>query len=101
MKPSICLIISVFTYLISFSQTRFASNNTQSFPEVIQAVLHDFPHNFSDIRGELILAQGEIENYASRVELPGSELCLITRYHSLEDTTASWQAKMFRNEDFT
>ena len=71
-----------------------------SFPAAIDAVLGDFPFNLRHITGELVLAQGEFENYASMVEVPDAENCIVTRYHSAEDTTASWQAKMFRSDDY-
>lgn len=71
-----------------------------SFPAAINAILKDFPYNLRNITGELVLAQGEFENYASIVELPGAENCIVTRYHSADDTTASWQAKMFSGDDF-
>ena len=70
------------------------------FAAVIDAVLKDFPDNLRHISGDLVLAQGEFENYASVVVLPGSAECTITRWHSVDDTTASWQAKMFVSEDF-
>lgn len=71
-----------------------------SFPAAIDAILGDFPFNLRHITGELVLAQGEFENYASMVEVPEAENCIVTRYHSAEDTTASWQAKMFRSDDY-
>ena len=71
-----------------------------SFAGAIDAVLKDLPYNLRNITGELVLAQGEFENYASIVELPGAEHCVVTRWHSADDTTASWQAKMFSGEDF-
>jgi hypothetical protein len=71
-----------------------------AFPGAIEAVLHDFPNNLRHITGELLLAQGEIDTYASTVEPPGAESCAITRYHSHSDSTASWQAKMYSGEDF-
>jgi hypothetical protein len=71
-----------------------------NFSAAIESVLHDFPSNLRHITGDLVLAEGEIENYSCTVELPGAEHCVITRYHSVSDTTASWQAKMYSNEDF-
>jgi hypothetical protein len=71
------------------------------FAAVIDAVLKDFPDNLRHISGDLVLAQGEFENYASVIVLPGSAECTITRWHSVDDTTASWQAKMFVSDDFT
>ena len=74
---------------------------SQSFHGVIDSVLRDFPNSLRHITGDLVLAQGEFENYASTVELPGAESCTITRWHSIEDTTASWQARMYKGEDFS
>ena len=37
-----------------------------SFPAVIDIVLRDFPNNLHNITGELILAQGETDNYAGK-----------------------------------
>ena len=34
------------------------------------------------------------------LELPESEHCVITRWHSTQDTTVSWQAAMFTTDDF-
>lgn len=72
----------------------------QDFATVIDAILKDFPDHLRHISGDLVLAQGEFENYASVVVLPGSAECTITRWHSVEDSTASWQAKMFAGDDF-
>lgn len=70
------------------------------FADAIDAVLRDLPNNFRFITGELILAEGEVDRYASLVAVPEAENCVVTRYHSLEDTSASWQAKMFSGGDF-
>jgi hypothetical protein len=70
------------------------------FPSAIDSVLRDFPYNLRHITGEVVLAQGEFENYASLVVVPEAQNCIVTRYHSADDTTASWQAKMFSSDDF-
>jgi len=70
-----------------------------AFPSAIDSVLRDFPYSFRHITGEMVLAQGEFENYASLVVVPESLSCVVTRYHSADDTTASWQARMFSSDD--
>jgi hypothetical protein len=92
---------ALLTALVAFLSSR-AQNApvTPSFPQVIDLVLRDFPNNLTHITGELMLAQGETENYASTVALPESEGCVITHYHSTEDTSVSWQAKMLLTDDF-
>jgi hypothetical protein len=91
MKPIVTLTMAVVAAVPVHSQ---------SFHGVIDSVLRDFPFNLRHITGDLELAQGEFENYASTVQLPGAEHCIITRWHSDEDTTASWQAQMATSEDF-
>jgi hypothetical protein len=70
------------------------------FPVAIDTILRDFRFNLRHIAGELVLAQGEFENYASLIQVPDAENCIVTRYHSTEDTTASWQARMFSGGEY-
>ncbi len=77
MKPSpqtltkTFFIVTSFLFTCSFTSAQKAANTpaSRSFPEVIDAVLRDFPNNLQHITGDLVLAQGEIENYASTVSL--------------------------------
>ncbi len=109
MKTYITLFVAVIGFFPALAQTlprrsddlrNPESSDKEIFSMAIEAVLHDFPSNLRHITGELVLAEGEIENYACTVELPGAEHCVITRYHSASDTTASWQAKMYTSDDF-
>lgn len=100
MKPICFLLIALMASSFSFSQTSISLRKPTSFTGAIEAVLSDFPNNLRTISGEKIMSQGEVENYASLVVIPGAEDCMITRYHSIEDSTASWQARMLRTEDF-
>ncbi|HEV9037518.1 MAG TPA: hypothetical protein VGQ51_12880, partial [Puia sp.] len=77
-----------------------AQTSVSPFVTAIDSILRDFPNNLRHITGDLVMAQGEFENYASMVQLPGSADCIITRWHSTGDTTASWQAKMYSGGDF-
>jgi hypothetical protein len=100
MNKILNLCIATMATVSGMAQPQLNEPKSLSFARAMESVLHDYPANFWNISGELVLQQGEIENYASLVLLPGADECSITRYHSVEDTTASWQAKMFRNEDF-
>ena len=95
------LLVALFAMHASsaFTQTNFFSKPV-SFSHSLQSVLEDYPNNFHNVSGELILEQGETEQYESKVQLPGSETCVIGRYHSVVDTTASFQAVMFRSEEY-
>ncbi len=100
MKQIMFACVALITATGALAQNSFTSRREEPFSKVMEAVLHDFPNNYRNISGDLVLDQAEIENYASLVQLPGASECMVTRYHSVEDTTASWQAKMFHNEDY-
>jgi hypothetical protein len=95
------MIVVLFTALVhpAFTQTSIFSKPV-SFSKSLQSVLEDYPNNFHNISGDVLLEQGEAEQYESKVQIPGSEACIIGRYHSVIDTTASFQAIMFRSEEF-
>jgi len=89
---------AVFTHPV-FAQTSILSKPV-SFSKSLQSVLEDYPNNFYNISGDVLMEQGEAEQYESKVQLPGSETCIIGRYHSVIDTTASFHAVMFRSEEY-
>lgn len=95
MKTSITLLLALTSFCVVRAQAPVSP-----FVNAIDSILRDFPQNLRHITGELVLAQGEFENYSSTVQLPGSADCIITRWHSTGDTTASWQAKMYNGDDF-
>ena len=78
----------------------YAPTRVVELPVLIDAVLQDFPNNLRHISGELVMAEGEFENYASLLTVSEAEGCMVTRWHSRRDTTASWQAKMFTSDDY-
>jgi hypothetical protein len=98
MKPMTLLFLAMLASFAAMTQTDAKTDSF--FIKAIDSVLLDFPNNLRNISGEAILSQGEVDHFASRVFLPGAETCIITRYHSTEDTTASWQARMYHHEDF-
>jgi hypothetical protein len=103
MKSALLLPILTIAFFPSWAQTDHAVVKLPAvpgLPGVIEAVLHDFPENLRHLTGELLTAQGETENYSSIVMPPGAESCTITRFFSTGDTTATWQARMYSNEDF-
>ena len=93
-------ILAIFSVaLFAFCPVR-AQTPASPFVSAIDSVLRDFPDNLRHITGDVVLVQGEFENYVSTVQLPGSADCIITRWHSTGDTTASWQARMYSGGDF-
>jgi len=113
MKPVLTLTVAVLACSSLFAQHSLTHDDSAvlaeavypptrvaDFPTVIDAVLQDFPNNLRHISGELVMAQGEFENYASVLTPPDAQECIVTRWHSRRDTTASWQARMFTSDDY-
>jgi hypothetical protein len=100
LKKITIFAVAVLATLSSFAQVNTASPAAAPFSKAMETVLHDYTGNFRNISGDLVAKEIETESYASLVKLPGAGECMVTRYHSLEDKTASWQAKMMHSEDF-
>src|ERR1700722_14464868 len=105
MKPVMTLIMAVVVHSICFAQAggpvaggpaggspdaggpvaaKGAPPAPLEFPVAIDAILQDFRFNLRHITGELLLAQGEFENYPSLIAVPDAENCIVTKYHSTE-----------------
>lgn len=97
--PCLFFIASLLSFG-AFAQLRSITPLKTAFSQSVSAILRDFPDNLRNVSGELVLSQGEIDNYECKVKIPGAEDCSVTRYHSEEDTTASWQARMYHHENF-
>jgi hypothetical protein len=113
MKPLLTLTVAVVASSSCLAQVRADSTAARAdsvlqpipvrvvpFVDAIDAVLGDLPNNLRYVTGALMLAEGETDSYVSLVAVPGAKNCVVMRYHSVEDTMASWQAKMFSGGDF-
>lgn len=95
------LMVAIMAMLCSYSQFHLLSNKTDpGFSKAIETVLGDFPYNYKHITGDTAAAEADLTQFHSTVQLPGAYTCLVAHYHSALDTSASWQAFMFRDEGF-
>src|SRR5690349_24699085 len=96
MKRKVQVLFFMLPVIIAQAQVKTTEKTPNTgFLRAVEIVLADFPYNYNHITGDLVLSQGEFEQYASTVSLPGSLSCLVGRYHSELDSTASWQAVMY------
>ena len=70
------------------------------FIDSLTRIVIDFSTNFYRVQGEELAPQEGMEVYQSKVGLPGATHCVIYRFHSQLDTTASWQAVMYEGENY-
>jgi hypothetical protein len=101
MKQKMITLLVFIASLSTQAQLKlFDKKDPSTFHKAVQVIISDFPYNYKHITGELVDKQGDFEQYASTVRLPGAQSCVIGYYHSSLDTTASWQALMLSTEEF-
>jgi hypothetical protein len=93
-------ILLIFTTTISFGQFFKAVLPSPEFTGALEKIVLDFRDDYKSIQGQIIDVEGEMETYQSTVSLPGTEACKILRFHSAQDTTATWQAVVYSGDDY-
>ncbi len=91
--------IALFLLLASFrlsAQDVFANQTTSA----LEKVLRDFPNQFKNIKGALIIQNPQAIDYESNIRIPGSLSCIVTRHNSGKKEVVSWKADLFEFEEF-
>ena len=101
MKKIVFLIVLFLAARLS-SQAQFYKSLLPSngFSDSLTKIVKDFKNNFHLIQGKEIKPQPEMNVYLSTTTLPGALHCSISRFHSVIDTTASWQAIVYDGENY-
>lgn len=87
---------------IQFSQAQLLNKilPASPFSDSLSKVVENFQQNYNGIQGIALPPDEDRDIFASTVGLPGASSCVIFRFHSKQDTTASWQALLYEGEDF-
>lgn len=101
MQKLLSLAAAVFL-LASAGQAQFykkimPGNNISS---AVASITENFQNNYYRIQGEELTPDEGREIYRSTVAVPGASQAVIYRFHSKEDTTASFQAILYEGESF-
>jgi hypothetical protein len=96
---TLAVLFTLFTSN-TYSQLLGSFFTPAGFSDSLSKVIVDFKNNFSRIQGDELPKQGGIDTYESLVTLPGSIQNYIYRSHSTIDTTASWQAIMYKGDSY-
>lgn len=101
MKKTVTLLL-LFLCIIHFAQAQFYKSilPSEAFSDSLSVIVQDFKNNFSGIEGRQLPSQGEMDVFRSKVGIPGALHCSIFRFHSLQDTTASWQAILYEGDSY-
>lgn len=73
---------------------------SSEFSNALEKIVLDFRVNFSSILGNSLTEQTDADTYESIAKLPGARECVIYKYHSKADTTASWQGIMYKGDNY-
>ncbi len=101
MQKSISLAIAMLL-LLNAGQAQFykkilPGNNISS---AVANITENFQNNYYNIQGEELPADEGREIFRSTVVIPGATQAVIYRFHSKEDTTASFQAILYEGESY-
>lgn len=96
------LLLLLILLLTDFCQAQFYRSILPSpdFSNALEKIVLDFRSNFSSIQGNSITKQIGAETYKSIIKLPGATQCVIYKYNSKADTTASWQGIMYKGDNY-
>ena len=95
----ILILFAFFISLSFFSSAQFFKSSG-AFGDSLSAIVNSYATNFRSIQGKAMLHQEDPEMFQSTISLPGSSQCIISRYRSIKDTSASWQAVLYTGDDF-
>lgn len=100
MRKSLSLLLAM-QLMLSLSYGQFVKKEIPStFSLSLASIIENYPNNYRLIQGELLQPDEDRDIFKSTLELPGATDCVIYRFHSKEDTTASWQGILYEGEEF-
>jgi len=99
-KIIVISIFFLFTSEVSNAQFYKSFLPSGAFSDSLALVVGDFTHNFMQIQGDSLSSGNEVGVFNSKLGIPGSISCIIYRSNSYYDTTASWQAIMYRGSKY-
>lgn len=77
-----------------------ATTGSQSFSVNFEKIVLSYRSNFHNIQGEAIPSENEKLAFHSTMTLPGTLHAMINRYHSKQDTSASWLAVLYTGTEY-
>ena len=96
MKTVILAIIVATCSVDLFAQGVF-SNTTHT---AVEKVIEDYPNQFRNIKGQVLIQDAQAIAYESSVKIPGSISCIVSQSKSSRQSM-SWKAELFTSSNFT
>ena len=96
MKNLVLLMLLIASAAQAPAQGVFTNQTNGALEKVIQ----DYPNQFKNIKGDLLLSNDREAEYKSVVSIPGSESSTVTQYAGTGRRIVSWQTIMYSNTGF-
>ncbi|HEY0677175.1 MAG TPA: hypothetical protein VGD17_02770 [Chitinophagaceae bacterium] len=93
---NVCLLILLLTALEASAQGVF-SNHTNA---AIEKVIQDYPNQFKNIRGALLLQNQHTADYNSIIQIPGAISCIVVKPNSSKTDAVYWKAELLETNSF-
>lgn len=101
MKKTLLLTCLCFVFIHTKAQIfKPATSTANYFSDSLTNIVVDFAFNFKNIQGESLPGEVDADVFQSKIGLPGAQGCMIKRYHSVLDNTASWQCTMYSGDSY-
>ena len=91
------------TWMLLFSSITLAapaqgvfSNKTNA---ALQKVIEDYPNQFRNIKGEQLAEHAQVTDYQSKVQVPGSNTCVLSKYGN-NNGSYTWKCELYSSHDF-
>ncbi|GGH67870.1 hypothetical protein HNQ91_001568 [Filimonas zeae] len=99
-RVTLALLLCALTTVVHAQFYKSVLPAPAGFNNALEKIVLDFRYDYKTIQGQQLSRETEVESYTSAVQLPGAKECVITRFHSKQDTTASWQGVMYRGDNY-
>jgi hypothetical protein len=100
MKKTALFILFVMAFAFTHAQLIKPAPKNNPFEDSLNKVIIDFKNNFTNLQSTRLPAEIDADTYQSNTCLPGAAHCIIMRYHSVVDNSASWQAILYTGENY-
>jgi len=99
-KKTALLLFLILSATLGRSQFYKSLLPSTEFTSALEKIVLDFRLNYKTIQGDPVNKEGNVETFESIIKIPGAKECIITKFNSVIDTSASWQALMYSGDDY-
>jgi hypothetical protein len=93
-------LITISLFVLNVASSQLKLNAGSSVATDVKKVIEDYPNNFSNLTGDVIIQNPQSTDYRCNFKVTGAEESFITRYAAGKKPIVSWEALMLTTEDF-